>query len=448
MPMQSGRPAVLETEALFTTAYGTVGDGVRDDAPPLQAALEDAAGRQLIVPPGVYRLGSTLRAPSGTRLQAQPGARFVLADGVGQSTHDYLLTNRDHGIGNTDIEIRGGDWSGNTASNRRDGPILLPHGYSGVLMHFFNVRGLRVHGLTLRDAESYFFRMSRVRDFEISAIRFESAWPRDNNDGIHLGGECEDGLIRHLRGVGAHVPNDDMVALNADDALDRVECQGLLCGPIRRIRIEDLEAEHGHSFVRLLSVRSPIEDVHVRGIRGGCAISVLNMDACRGCRIKLFDPEAGGASGGVGVVRRVTVEDVEVAKAEPGGGPLFRLEERADQLVVRNVRRRTRPGVRDAEPTLQIRHVADHRFHLAGLTRKQARDARKFSRCPLHTSEALESSRGHALTGKLVRRGRFQLPAGGFTEFTMRQDHDALAEGTHHHDNAARTDSGSITTSD
>ena len=439
---------MLDAEALSANAYGAAGDGLSDDAPPLQAALEDAAGRRLIVPPGVYRLGRTLHAPSGTRLHAQPGARFVLADGAGRSTHDYLLTNRDHAVGNTDIEVSGGDWSGNAPNNRRDGPILLPHGYSGVLMHFFNVRGLRIHDLTLRDAESYFFRMSRIRDFEIVGIRFESAWPRDNNDGIHLGGECEDGLIRHLRGTGAHVPNDDMVALNADDALDRVECQGLLCGPIRRVHIEDIQAEHCHSFVRLLSVRSPIEDVHVRGLRGGCSISVLNMDACRGCRIKLFDPAAGGASGGVGVVRRVTVEDVEVAKAAPGGGPLFRLEERADNLAIRNFRRRTLPGVRDAEPTLQIHHVADHRFQIAGLTRKQAQDTCKFSRCHLHSEEALSSSRGHFLTGELLEGGRFLLPRGGFKDFIMRQDHNALAKGTHAHDNAARTDSGSIAAPD
>ncbi len=60
-----------------------------------------------------------------------------------------------------------------------------------------------------------------------------------------------------------------MVALNADEALGRAQNLGLACGPIRRIRIEDVRAESCHTFVRLLSVRSVIEDVEIDGVFGG-----------------------------------------------------------------------------------------------------------------------------------------------------------------------------------
>src|SRR4051812_5628015 len=71
-------PAVLG--AAHVPAGGIVGDGVADDAPAIQAAIDAAAGRggAVFLPAGRYRLAAALQARSGVTL-AGDGAATVLA---------------------------------------------------------------------------------------------------------------------------------------------------------------------------------------------------------------------------------------------------------------------------------------------------------------------------------------------------------------------------------
>ena len=80
--------------------------------------------------------------------------------------------------------------------------------------------------MTLRDPEAFFVRLGHVSNFTIEGITFEAPHVRPNHDGIHLGGYCEDGVIRHLRAYGPSVPNDDVLAFNADDCVTRVAQSG------------------------------------------------------------------------------------------------------------------------------------------------------------------------------------------------------------------------------
>ena len=59
---------------------GAVGDGISDDSEPIQRILDNRPPL-ITVPAGLYRIGKTLRLPSGTRFVAHAQARFVLADG-------------------------------------------------------------------------------------------------------------------------------------------------------------------------------------------------------------------------------------------------------------------------------------------------------------------------------------------------------------------------------
>lgn len=55
--------------------YGAKGDGVADDTAALQAAVDASAGRELVIPPGRYKVsGSGVRVPAGTTVTGQPGA--------------------------------------------------------------------------------------------------------------------------------------------------------------------------------------------------------------------------------------------------------------------------------------------------------------------------------------------------------------------------------------
>lgn len=181
------------------TEFGAVADGIGDDSLAFQAAFD--SGEPLIaVPYGNYKIGETLRISSNTRLQVHPRARLFFADGAGGDQNSFLLTNKHHDGGDSDIHVEGGIWDGNNPNNPR-GPDK-PDSYSGVLINFSNGAELTLRSMTLRDAESYFVRFGKVSDFLVEDITFQIRYLRPNQDGIHVPGFCKNGVIRHLRGAG------------------------------------------------------------------------------------------------------------------------------------------------------------------------------------------------------------------------------------------------------
>ena len=395
-----------------------VADGNADAAPTLQRALD--AGGTIRVPPGHYRIGRTLRIGSHTRLILHPQATLRLADGVGRGVNDFLLTNADHDSGNEQIEVHGGVFDGNNRGNPRTPGALIDLGsYTGVMLNFRNVRGLVFADALLCDSETYHFRATQISRFLVEWVRFHTTNPRHNNDGIHLGGNCVDGIIRHIHGLGPAAPSDDLVALNADDALQRIECQGKTCGPIRNVTIHDLAADQCHSFVRILSTDSLIEHIDISGIRGGCTQSVINMDGARGCRVQVFDAEDPKYARGVGDCRDIRVGDVEVYKATPNSGtPLIRLQQRVDGLAVTGFRRDMNRDGSPAAPTLDARFLDGYRLEIEGMevSRGAALD---------HDSPASPAQSGDEFTADLRYDDTATLPVTAFERLTV----DRLAEG-------------------
>ena len=344
--------------------YGARGDGISDDGEAFQRALAAGPGT-VTVPGGNYLIGRVLRIGSGIRLRLDPKARMRLADGVAKTPDDYLLTNANPVTGDTDITVEGGFWDGNNTGNARP-KGLFDFGFSGTMMHFRNVRGLRLTDLHLHDAEAYHVRLTEVRGFWIERIRFSASRVRNNNDGIHLGGHCEDGVIRDIKGLHPGVTGDDMIALNADDALTRTEVKGMTNGPIRNIVIEDIEAQGCHSFVRLLSVFSPIENISIRGVRGTCEIAAINCDAARGCRVPVFDEKAPPFPDGVGFLTNINAEDFLVGKSKANDIALLRLETRMTNFRIANFRRDLAADQSPATPTLRLRHAAARELAVNG----------------------------------------------------------------------------------
>jgi polygalacturonase len=326
---------------------------VREFGGNIQAAL-DAGAPVVRIPAGEYRT-RTLRIGSNTRLIAESGAHIIFADGAGKDSQCFLLTNRDLSTGNTDIHIEGGRWDGNNAGNPR-GPDQ-PGSYTGAAFNFRNVRGLTIQDVTLHDATAYYVRLTEVTGFRFERIRFTSSQLRPNQDGIHVAGFCEDGLIRDISASGVGVTNDDLVALLADDALHRAQNLDLKCGPVRRVRIENLRADDCHSFVRLASVRHWIEEVDVRDVRGGCRVCALNCDALRYCMGPVFDARDPRFAAGVGLLRNVTLTGFELFKSKPTDLPLFLLETRMQNFVLRDVRRDRTRDLSPAAPLLRVRGI-------------------------------------------------------------------------------------------
>ncbi|MBI1297928.1 endopolygalacturonase [bacterium] len=375
-------PSNLPTHGLNVADYGATGNGEADDSAAIQATLNAGSGL-VVIPYGVYKIGRTLRLSSYTRLIVHPQARLFLAPGAGVDNHTHLLSNQHHSDGDVDIHVEGGIWDGNNPANLR-GPDR-PDSYTGVLMNFTNVRGLTLRSLTVRDPESYFIRLGQVSGFEVGHIRFEAPHLRPNQDGVHLGGHCEDGYIHDLSGFGLGTPNDDVVALNADDANYRAQNLGKLCGPIRRITVRNIRADDCHTFVRILSVNSPIEDIWVEDVRGGCRVAAVNMDACRECRVPLFDPNDPAVADGVGQVARVTLRNFNVYKSVAGNSkPLLDLRTRIRDLRIENFRRDRRDAAL-AVPTLRLAEFHPCTVHLEGLDLARAE--------PLSTALGLDACR-------------------------------------------------------
>ncbi|HEY3329436.1 MAG TPA: glycosyl hydrolase family 28-related protein [Capsulimonadaceae bacterium] len=349
----------IEYNTVSVSDYGAVGDGIANDAPAIQRALDAGAGC-VDVPAGVYRLGNApLRIRSNTHLKLDAGAVIRLGDWAGNNPDVFLITNSDHEDGNENIAISGGVWDGSAGNNggadRYDEGGYTRHGavgYSGSAINFVGVRGLSISGLTIHNPTAFGIRMCKISGFTVEDIVFDNDVHLPNQDGVHINGFVEDGVIRRLRGVSPRTPNDDMVALNADDGLDCMLITGMVCGPIRRIRIEDIEAQDVYTFVRLLSTENVIEDIDIENIRGGVRVHAFNINSWR-------------FPAGSGDIRRVRIRNVSVHK--PDGSErhaLVDVQTRITDMVIENF---TRPADHSpASATLQIRNGLENDMDIDG----------------------------------------------------------------------------------
>ena len=308
------------SETINVKAYGAAGDGITDDSRAINKALEK--GGEIYIPAGEYLLGENLVIGSHTHITADKAAHLFRKAHTQITRKDYLLTNADPVNGNEDIALSGGVWDGNCYPEDRGNDLFAPESTTGVMLNFRKVKGLTLRDMVLRDALCYYTRFCEAEDVEIERIRFASERIVPNQDGIHLAGYCRNFRIRDLYGE-AGSPNDDFLALNADDASQRQECFDSVNGPIENITAENIHSELCHCFVRLLSVQSDIRNVTIRNVTGKCKYNAFNMDAARNCRVPLF--KESDYPNGVGNIENVKIEKVSVSN-ENAGEALFRIE--------------------------------------------------------------------------------------------------------------------------
>lgn len=345
--------------------YGAIGDGITDDTAAIQRAL-DGGDCIVTIPPGTYTVSAALKVEFATTIKAAPDAVIRLADGAGTHAGVFLLTNADPIGGNAHIRVYGGIWDGNCAANPRgeDGDM---DGYTGTAINFINVTDLAVRSITVRNPEAFSIRLGGVEDFSVEDISFDHRIIRPNQDGVHVGGFCRRGVIRNLRALTPGTTNDDMVALNADDDVERVLNLGMRRGPISDITVEGLHAEDAYTFVRLLSVTELIENITIADIRGGCRFYAINMNNWR------FPV-------GVGNIRNVRIRNLSVHKTDgselaPSSPecPLIGIRLAVADLRIENVRRE--PDDDLPAPTLRIDNGRENAIHLDGATGEATENA-------------------------------------------------------------------------
>ena len=242
------------------------GDGEHDDTQGIQALLDSNATVFLPQPEKCYLISKTLKIHSGQTLIVDRNAVIRLKDGAGA----HLLTNSDHTGGNSRITVIGGIWDGNNLTqmtayhedrNNKDLPYD-PDRYLGVLMLFDNVKDLYISDVTFKDPRTFAFLAGRLNQFTIEKITFDFNLKSNNQDGIHIAGNCHHGRIADLKGA----TNDDLVALNADDA----PIFEVSRGPITDIQVDGIWGENVYRAVRLLSCKSPVKRIKISNIYGTC----------------------------------------------------------------------------------------------------------------------------------------------------------------------------------
>ena len=256
---------------------------------------------------GVYPISRTLLVSSHTTIKADRGAKMLLV-GERKKRGDFLLSNKDPERGNEDICITGGIWDGNNQRPENTKPdIFDKNGYSGAVLNFVGVRGLVLRDMVIANSVTYYIRMAHLHHFEIQNIDFISDTFGVNQDGLHFGGDVKHGVVRHIRALSYGQTNDDMIALNADDSVERVENLDLPRDAIEDISFEDIYTENCHTIIRMLSVTAPIRNVRFKNIYGGFRCYAINLDGARYCRTPLFREEE--YPDGVGCIEGVTFEN-------------------------------------------------------------------------------------------------------------------------------------------
>ncbi len=274
------------------------GDGIHDDYPAIQEMIDSGICEvNLPAPAKHYLISHTIELPSDFRLVLPRYAEIRLSDGANcamvrnktaprrepfRRKAKNVTTMRDHDtLVNAylyewsdapedtahNIELCGGIWNCNNLAQRPN-PFwqgqdkiqwekYLP-GYLGVGIFFYNVKGLKLTNLTIKDPVVYAAKLDTVSYFTISDIVFDFNYGNPaaiNMDGIHLEGNCHFGRLTNLQGA----CYDDLVALCADEGSD---------GPITNITVDGIYSENCHSAVRLLTVKNPVVNIHISNVYG------------------------------------------------------------------------------------------------------------------------------------------------------------------------------------
>ncbi len=356
--------------------FGAIGDGVANDGAAFQAAL-DSNSDIVTIPVGEYKIAQTLYISSNTKIMAHPRAVIKLADNTLKKRGDFLITNKHYlGEGDENIAIYGGVWDGNNKTNHKP----LDRFYddtapSGAIMNFKSVKNLTLSGLTLSDSGGYYTRFCRVNGFLFENITFRSLNNSNNNDGLHIGGFCENGVIRNIVAHTPGTPSDDMIALNADDIITRCEALDIDNGYIRNIVIDGLYAESCMSFVRILSIYSDISNITISNVKGGFYGMFVNMDAARYCMTPIVSPDSPEYRRGVGYVRNVSINHAQVHCTNPWpDGSYMRLESNMENFSINDFKRDTHLERTHGPKSLRILNISPSKIQVTGLEEKEAKE--------------------------------------------------------------------------
>jgi hypothetical protein len=354
----SAQGAISDAEiGMNSVKFGT------DNTSVIQSVLDKARNSPITVYwDGKYSV-TGLRIHSNTTIIANAGCGAILRNHSDKS----IFVNSGETFGSkkdSNIVINGGIWNGNYYNPEiTRGAQSKGDSISGLVACF---RFYGVDNLIVRDAILYKPATYALAAANVTHVLYENIIvdvgpdPLINNDGLHIDGNSQYGVIRHCI-INTH---DDGIGLNADDLYlywyngknDRKgrSTSGLFyseaaAGPISDILIDDITFNSSLFGIRILSGKSRVDRITVRNIKGytrGYAMVIDNYQ---------HNPEIVSYAG-PGNIGTVNVEDFDVS-IYPGPENMpnescINVSTNVEQLILKNIKRKHFSAL---EPTIFIR---------------------------------------------------------------------------------------------
>jgi hypothetical protein len=362
------KDAGLSANVFYLSTHGAISDAQigmnsvtfgTDNTAAIQSVLDNAQKFPITVYwDGKYSI-TGLKIYSNTTIIANAGCGAILRNHSDKSI--FINASQSFGsVKDSNIVISGGIWNGNYYNPE------IPRGaqskgdrINGLVACF---RFYGVDNLIVRDAILYKPATYALAAANVTHVLYENIIvdvgpsPLINNDGLHIDGNSQYGVIRHCI-INTH---DDGIGLNADDLYlnwyDKKDASSeksfyseACAGPISDILIDDITFNSSLFGIRILSGKSRVDRITIRNIKGytkGYAMVVDNYQ---------HDP-ALVTWAGPGNIGTINVEDFDVS-IYPGPENMpnescINVSTNVEQLILKNIKRKHFSA---GEPTIYIR---------------------------------------------------------------------------------------------
>jgi hypothetical protein len=254
------------------TDFGAVGDGVTDDAPAIQAAIDRCSGSgggAVLVPSGGRHLTGSFVLKSNVNLVLGTGAELLASTDRGHYQRDTLI----HAQDAQNLSISGrGTIQGQGRSFMRE---ELPHIYRAEpwrprLMILENCRNVRLTDFTIRDSPLWTVHLAGCDDVAIRSLTILNDRRIPNCDGIAVDSS------RNVRISDCHIEaGDDCIVLKALETYARY-------GPCENVTVHGCTLESTSAALKIGT--ETVNDIR-NVVFSGCVI----RDSHRGLAIMLRD---------------------------------------------------------------------------------------------------------------------------------------------------------------
>jgi hypothetical protein len=358
----------LSANVYYLSVYGAISDAEigmnsvvfgTDNTAAIQSVLDNARKSPITVYwDGKYSV-TGLIIYSNTTIIANAGCGAILRNHSNKSI--FINASQTFGAAkDSNIVISGGIWNGNYYNPE------IPRGAQSKgdrvngLVGCFRFYG--VDNLIVRDAILYKPATYALAAANVTHVLYENIIvdvgpnPLINNDGLHIDGNSQYGVIRHCI-INTH---DDGIGLNADDLYlnwyDKKDISSeksfyseACAGPISDILIDDITFNSSLFGIRILSGKSRVDRITIRNIKGytkGYGVVVDNYQ---------HDPPL-VTWAGPGNIGTINIEDFDVS-IFPGPENMpnescINVSTNVEQLILKNIKRKHFSA---GEPTIYIR---------------------------------------------------------------------------------------------